>query len=100
MEMKKQNEMQECISKKAADAVERGGRTRDEVLLTVGICPYYKQDRGRGHVCCEGATFRFPDKLSRREYVYRFCAHPEGYKECPLKIALDHFYERKYTYHE
>lgn len=65
-----------------------------------GICPYYKKERGGGHVNCEGATFRFPDRLARREYVYRFCAHPVGYKECPLKIAMDHFYERKYACHE
>lgn len=72
----------------------------DDVMVTVGICPYFRQDRGQGRVSCEGAAFRFPDKLARREYVYRFCAHPEGYKDCPLKITMDHFYERKYTYHE
>ena len=71
-----------------------------EVDIHVGICPYFKKDRGKGLVNCEGATFRFPDRLARREYVYRFCAHPQGYKDCPLKIAMDHFYERKYTDHE
>ena len=71
-----------------------------EVDVQIGICPYFKKDRGRGHINCEGATFRFPDRLARREYVYRFCAHPEGYKTCPLKIAMDHFYERKYANHE
>ena len=71
---------------------EAGGR--------LGICPYYKKERGGGQMNCEGATFRFPDRLARREYVYGFCAHPEGYKMCPLKVAMDHFYERKYAYHE
>ena len=66
----------------------------------LGICPYYKKERGGGHMNCEGATFRFPDRLARREYVYRFCAHPEGYQQCPLKIAIDHFYERKYAHDE
>jgi hypothetical protein len=70
-----------------------------EVDINVGLCPYFKRDRGNGRVSCEGASFRFPDRLARREYVYRFCAHPEGYKLCPLKVALDHYYERKYEYH-
>lgn len=70
-----------------------------EVDVNVGICPYFKRDRGKGRINCEGASFRFPDKLARREYLYRFCAHPSGYKICPLKVALDHHYERKYDYH-
>lgn len=61
-----------------------------------GICPYFMRDRGQGRVCCECARFRFPDKESRREIVYRYCAHPNGYKVCMLKQALDHHYERKY----
>ena len=72
----------------------------EETETQVGICPYFKKDRGRGRLTCEGAAFRFPDVLARREYVYRFCAHPEGYKDCPLKKTLDHFYERKYAEHE
>jgi hypothetical protein len=32
-----------------------------EVDVQIGICPYFKKDRGRGHINCEGATFRFPD---------------------------------------
>ena len=64
------------------------------------ICPYFKKDRGRGRLSCEGAIFHFPDTLARREYVYRFCAHPEGYKDCQLKKTMDHFYERKYAHRE
>ena len=66
----------------------------------VGICPYYLRDRGDGVKYCEIARFRFHDKLDRREVVYRYCAHPEGYKACMLKNALDHYYERKYEKHE
>ncbi len=66
----------------------------------VGICPYYVRDRGNGLVYCECARFRFPDAEARREIVYRFCAHPTGYKTCMLKISLDHHYERKFAYHE
>lgn len=61
-----------------------------------GICPYYLRDRGNGLVYCECARFRFPDKLSRREIVYGFCAHPDNYKKCAIKQAMDHYYERKY----
>lgn len=64
--------------------------------LHIGICPYFQRDRGKGQVYCECARFRFPDKESRREIVYRFCAHPGGYKDCMIKQALDHHYERKY----
>lgn len=61
-----------------------------------GICPYFDRDRGKGVVYCECARFHFPDKRARREIVYRFCAHPDGYKACMIKQALDHYYERKY----
>ena len=66
----------------------------------IGICPFFRQDRGRGRISCEGAQLTFPDKESRREFVYRLCAHPEGYKNCPLQIALEHYYERKSAQNE
>ena len=65
-----------------------------------GICPYFTRERSHGVVSCECARLKFPDRESRREIVYRFCAHPEGYKACMLKQALDHYYERKYEQHE
>ncbi len=68
--------------------------------MKVGICPYYVRDRGKGLVYCECARFRFPDAGVRREIVYRFCAHPTGYKTCMLKQSLDHYYERKFAVHE
>ncbi|MBQ5725411.1 MAG: hypothetical protein IIV80_04585 [Clostridia bacterium] len=61
------------------------------------ICPYYKREDYRGTIYCECARLRFPDKQSRREIVYRFCAHPEGYRVCPFKMALDGYYERRYA---
>lgn len=64
------------------------------------ICPYFIRDRGQGIIYCECANFHFPDKLARREYVYTFCGHPTGYKRCPIKRAMDHFYERKYAYQQ
>lgn len=65
-----------------------------------GICPYFTRERSHGVVTCECARLKFPDRDSRREIVYRYCAHPEGYKACMLKQALDHYYERKYARHE
>ena len=41
-----------------------------------------------------------PTRRSQRPILYRYCAHPEGYKACMLKQALDHYYERKYETHE
>ncbi len=73
---------------------------RAQEEMQVGICPYFIRDRGKGLVYCECARFRFPDRMARREIVYRFCAHPTGYKSCALKQALDHYYERKYEHHE
>lgn len=83
-----------------ATQTKRAALSREEQDVHVGICPYYVRDRSNGLVYCECARFRFPDKPSRREIVYRYCAHPEGYKSCMLKIALDHYYERKYDQHE
>ena len=65
-----------------------------------GICPYFTRERSHGVVTCECARLKFPDRDSRREIVYRYCAHPEGYKACMLKQALDHYYERTYARHE
>lgn len=73
---------------------------RREENIAVGICPFFKSDRECGRVSCEGANFHFPDKEARREFVYRFCAHPDGYKECPLQTTLNHYYERKYAQNE
>ena len=69
----------------------------EKTIYTEGFCPYFQREKGRGVVYCECAKFRFPDKQSRRDIVYRFCAHPEQYKQCPIKQAMDHYYERKYA---
>lgn len=86
--------------KPTPEEAEAADLARREENITIGICPFFKQDRGKGCVSCEGANFRFPDPEARREYVYRFCADPKGYRECPLQIALQHYYERKYAQHE
>ncbi len=81
----------------APEEVEMREKAKRDENIAVGICPFYRQDRGDGRLSCEGANFHFPDKEARREYVYRLCAHPEGYKSCPLQEALEHYYERKYA---
>lgn len=86
--------------KPSPEAKEAVRVAKKEENIAIGICPFYKQDRGCGRLSCEGANFRFPDVEARREFVYRFCAHPEGYKDCPLRIMLEHYYERKYASHE
>ncbi len=83
-----------------ASSAEQAAEVPEEADLNLGICPYYMRDRGKGIVYCECAKFRFPDKGSRREILYRFCAHPEGYKACMIKQALDHYYERKFARYE
>lgn len=62
-----------------------------------GACPYFQKDKGDGYVYCECARFHFPDKQSRRDIVYKYCAHPDGYKVCAIKLTMDQFYERKYN---
>ena len=73
--------------------------TEEATDLQVGLCPYYIRDRGKGRVYCECCRFSFPDKGARREIIYRYCAHPTGYKSCMIKQCMDNFYERKYSEH-
>lgn len=65
-----------------------------------GQCPYYikesKSKSGILKVSCEGATLKLPDKKSRREFVYTYCAHPCNYKTCPIYQYMDSFYKRKF----
>ncbi len=63
-----------------------------------GYCPYYRRLSEAGSLHCEAGRLRFPDAPGRRAIVYRFCAHPEGYKACMLKVMLDEYYERKYAH--
>lgn len=64
---------------------------------SIAVCPYFTRDYGSSlRVSCECARFKFPDKETRREIFYGLCAHPEGYKTCPIKVAMDHHYSRLY----
>ena len=58
-----------------------------------GMCPYYRYEKA-GVTYCECADLHFPDKQSRRDIVYTYCAHPTDYCRCPFKSAMDGYYER------
>ncbi len=65
-------------------------------MAFTGMCPYLKDARSMERTICECARFTFPDKLTRREILYGFCGHPSAWRQCPLKLAMDHHYDRKY----
>ncbi len=66
-------------------------------MTFTGICPYLKDARGCGRTVCECARFTFPDNISRREILYKFCGHPTGWQQCTFKSVLDGYYERKFS---
>lgn len=72
-------------------------RRKELVLAFIGMCPYIKDMRSLKRNVCECANFTFPDRKARREIVYKYCAHPDNWIECPLKKAMDGFYERKHS---
>ena len=72
-------------------------KKEDNDMRMIGVCPYFQREREHGVMYCECAKFRFPDKQVRRDIVYSFCAHPENYRACAIKQAMDHYYERKYS---
>lgn len=59
-------------------------------------CPFFSDARN-GKVYCEAATIRTPDQQTYRDILYKYCAHPENYKECTLYKVLQRYYERKYN---
>ncbi len=64
-------------------------------MPVAGMCPYYRYEKA-GVTHCECGELRFPDRGARRDVVYGYCAHPTAYLKCPLKCALDGYYERRY----
>ena len=56
-------------------------------------CPYYQYEKN-GVTHCECMQIRFPDVKARREILYGYCAHPQNYRSCPFKRAMDGYYER------
>jgi hypothetical protein len=73
-------------------------------VATEYACPYYSKTssgtelRRGGRLYCEGATLKFPDAEARCEIVDTYCGNSGGYKQCPIKVMLDHYYyDRKYN---
>lgn len=60
-----------------------------------GECPYYMYEKA-GVTYCECAKMHFPDRLARRGFLYRYCAHPTNFRSCPFKLMMDNYYERRY----
>ena len=61
------------------------------------MCPYLRKGKDAKQISCECASFRFPDKVARREIIYAFCAHPTDFRKCVFKQVLDrYYYERKF----
>jgi hypothetical protein len=69
---------------------------RKEKLAFAGMCPYLKDAKDMRRTVCECAKFTFPDRAARREILYGYCGHPTAWKSCPLKISMDHYYDRRY----
>ncbi len=73
------------------------GVERNFIVAFAGMCPYLKDARSCERTVCECARFTFPDKISRRDILYKYCGHPTNWKNCTFKSALDGYYERKYS---
>lgn len=47
---------------------------------------------------CECARFTFPDKQARRDVLYGCCGHPDAWRGCVFKLAMDsYYYNRKFS---
>ncbi len=66
-------------------------------MAFTGMCPYLKDARSCEKTVCECAEFTFPDRISRREVIYKYCGHPTGWRVCMLKAVMDGYYERRYS---
>ena len=66
-------------------------------MAFAGMCPYLKDARSCERTICECARFTFPDKISRRDILYKYCGHPTGWKKCMFKAVMDGYYDRKYS---
>lgn len=57
------------------------------------VCPFFMWERGKA-LRCERCRMDFPDDDAKREYILRYCASLEGWKNCSIAKALLTFYER------
>lgn len=65
------------------------------------MCPFFVKEAGlrdgKYKVYCESCVLKLPDIVARRKYVYRYCAHPVDFKECPIYKVTDDYYNRIYN---
>lgn len=62
-------------------------------MPVAGACPYFRYEKAKT-TYCECGELHFPDSQARRDIVYAYCAHPDNFRACPFKHALDGYYER------
>jgi hypothetical protein len=55
-------------------------------------CKYFIRVR-KGYIYCECARLGFENLDLRKSYCNKFCNQPEGNNLCPIKNALDAFYD-------
>lgn len=56
-------------------------------------CPFFKWDE-RLCVHCEGGRPTFPDRAAATEYIDRYCADVNGWRDCSIAKTLLRYYER------
>lgn len=66
-------------------------------MAFAGMCPYLKNTKTVEVTVCECARFTFPDRQARRDVLYGCCGHPDAWRQCIFKVAMDGYYERKYA---
>ena len=57
-------------------------------------CPFYKKEKSP-KLYCEGCILKFPDTLSRAEYIRNFCANNINWTKCSVAHNLQIYYDRK-----
>ena len=57
-------------------------------------CPFFKMNETLKWRC-EGGELKFPDAISRREYIIEFCANEIRWEKCTICKNLEKYYERK-----
>lgn len=62
-------------------------------MAVMWSCPYWHKDKGE-RVTCEAGSVCFPDRAARMDYIRRFCASSDGWKNCQMAKMMDDYYER------
>lgn len=61
------------------------------------VCPFFLKESGYGRFYCEGAILKPPDRIAKREIVYKYCTSMENYKNCMIYQMLTAYYDRLYS---